>query len=821
MQTRLASFLFRLAAGLALVAFACGFQYAYITNTTTGLPLKWTPGTIPMKVMVDNATLLTDGNTRQTSIFAAMQDPARGWNQYLGNVQFAPTTAAVGNGTDNNGVNEIFFSSSPYNQSWDTNTLAITTAWYNGNQRVEADIIFNTAYTWDSYRGTEKSSPVDLQRVALHELGHVLGLDHPDTATPPISVTSIINSHVSNTDSLQAYDVSAAQFIYGPPGVPPNNNFASATTITLVNNAAALTGYNTNATKETGEPNHANNAGGRSVWWKWTPSSSGTATITTAGSVFDTILAVYTGASVSGLTLVASNDDVQDGIIQSSTVTFSATAGTTYDIAVDGFNNTPNDNYGADSGGIALNVAFTPANSVLSETVVSGHGVTFSVSAAVGTIQWQVSTDGGTTYTNLNNDSTYSGVTSSNLTIAAVTSGMSGFKYRAIVTVSGVASPSNPGTLTVAAAVFNFPTSITIDSLGNLYVGDSSLDTVQKITSATTVTTLAGSAGLAGSADGTGSAARFNQPGGLSATTAGVLGVSDTANATLRVIQTDGTVSTLAGSPTVHGNTDATGSAASFSSPIGIGRDASGNLYIADAMNHTIRKVTSAGVVTTLAGNPGVAGYVDNTGNVARFNYPTGLAVDSNGNVFVADTTNELLRKVTSAGVVTTLAGVVGVTGSTDGLGSAALFNTPGGLAVDSSGNLYLADTGNSTIRKITSGGAVTTLAGLPGIAGFKDGNGSEAWFNQPKALTLDSSGNVYVADTGNAAIRKITPAGVVTTLTLTASTGTSTTTSTTTIPPTGGGSSGGGGGGGAPSTWFFGALSLLALARRLSFRKK
>jgi len=159
--------------------------------------------------------------------------------------------------------------------------------------------------------------------------------------------------------------------------------------------------------------------------------------------------------------------------------------------------------------------------------------------------------------------------------------------------------------------------------------------------------------------------------------------------------------------------------------------------------------------------------------------------------------------------------------GSSDGVGSNALFNTPGGLAVDGSGNVYLADTGNSSIRKVTPAGLVTTLAGLPGVAGFKDGTGSDAWFNQPKALTVDGTGNVFVADTGNASIRLITPAGVVTTLPLVAATTTSSTTST--IPPTNGSSSSSssGGGGGAPSTWFFGALGLLGLARRLFAKRR
>jgi MYXO-CTERM domain-containing protein len=212
--------------------------------------------------------------------------------------------------------------------------------------------------------------------------------------------------------------------------------------------------------------------------------------------------------------------------------------------------------------------------------------------------------------------------------------------------------------------------------------------------------------------------------------------------------------------------------------------------------------------------------------------------VDASGNVYVADTTNNLLRKITPDGTVSTLAGVVGVAGSSDGTGSAALFNMPGGLAVDASGNIYLADTGNSTIRKITPAGVVTTIAGLPGVAGFKDGTGSDAWFNQPKALTVDATGNVFVADTGNATVRQITPAGVVTTpyltqaaVSTTSTTTTSTTTTTTaagtgTISPANGSTVGtapasSSSGGGAPSTWFLGALGLLGALRRFYSKRR
>jgi len=486
------------------------------------------------------------------------------------------------------------------------------------------------------------------------------------------------------------------------------------------------------------------------------------------------------------------------------------------------------------SGAASLTVQPAPVTPVTivipttSQIVTTGHTVTFTASGAADGGQWQVSNDGGSTWSNLSAGGAYRNVTAATLEITGVTAAMNNNRYR-YVTAAGT---SNAVLLTVAATFFPFPVGLAADSAGNLYVSDTAADTVQKISGNGTVVLLAGTAGQIGTTDGTGTGARFNDPAGLAAAPDGTVSVADYANGTIRRITPAGAVTTLAGSTTTRGNADGTGTAATFSSPLGVALDGNGNLYVADALNSTVRKVTADGGVTTVAGKAGVTGSTDATGTAARFNHPTGIAVDSAGNVYVADATNNTIRKIAPAGAVTTLAGLAGVSGSSDGAGNGALFNNPGGLAVDPAGNVYVADTGNSTIRKVTPAGNVTTLAGLPGIAGLMDGTGGTAWFNQPQGLARDASGALYVTDTGNAAIRKVTPAGTVTTLSLTAGpaptqptdTAASSSSGTGSTAPTSGGStstaapstgSGGGGGGGALGSWFAAALGVACLLRR------
>jgi hypothetical protein len=323
----------------------------------------------------------------------------------------------------------------------------------------------------------------------------------------------------------------------------------------------------------------------------------------------------------------------------------------------------------------------------------------------------------------------------------------------------------SPGSVdgTRAAARFNLPTGVAVDGAGNVYVADAENSTIRKVTRAGVVTTLAGTAGMSGSADGTGAAARFFFPTSVALDGAGNVYVADTGNNTLRKVTPTGAVTTLAGTPGMMGSTDGTGPAARFNFPSGVAVDGAGNVYVADQVNSIIRRVTAAGVVTTLAGTPGTPGSADGTGAAARFNFPSGVAVDGAGNVYVVDHGNSTLRKITAAGIVTTLAGTPGVSGSADGTGAAARFFFPTGVAVDGAGNVYVADF--ETIRKVTPTGVVTTLAGAPGVQGSADGRGVAARFFAASGVAVDGAGNLYVADDGNSNIRKVTPTGVVTTL--------------------------------------------------------
>ena len=301
----------------------------------------------------------------------------------------------------------------------------------------------------------------------------------------------------------------------------------------------------------------------------------------------------------------------------------------------------------------------------------------------------------------------------------------------------------------IADARFYQPTGVAVDAAGNIYVADSENHRIRKITTAGIVSTLAGS-GTAGAAEGVGTAAQFNSPRAVAVDGTGNVYVADGINNKIRKITPAGEVSTLAGSG-AYGFADGDGINAKFYFPKGIALDASGNIYVADDINHRIRKITPTGTVTTIAGS--TSGADDGLGINAKFHNPTGVTLDAAGNIYVADAGNNRIRMITPTGTVTTIAG--STVGVTEGTGTAAKFNKPVGIAIDASGNIYVADDENERIRKITTGSVVSTLAG-GFLSGLADGVGGDAKFNSPSGLAIDASGNIYVADRHNHSIRKI-----------------------------------------------------------------
>ncbi|MCX6725052.1 MAG: NHL repeat-containing protein, partial [Candidatus Saccharibacteria bacterium] len=305
------------------------------------------------------------------------------------------------------------------------------------------------------------------------------------------------------------------------------------------------------------------------------------------------------------------------------------------------------------------------------------------------------------------------------------------------------------------AASFKTPTGIAVDNSGNIYVADNGNNKIRKITPAGVVNTLAGS-GSVGSNNGTSSSASFNGPYSVAVDNSFNVFVADYQNYKIRQVNSAGDVTTFAGSGN-QVSIDGTGTNASFNYPSGIAQDNAGNKYVTDVVGHKIRKITPSGVVTTFAGS-GSYGFADGTATAAKFYWPTGIVVDAMGYVYVADYGNNRIRKITPAGEVTTLAGS-GSAGSDNGTGLSASFNHPKSLALDGAGNLYVADMSNNYIRKVTPSGVVTTFAGN-GATGSTDGVLASASFYEPNGVAVDGTGNIYVADMGNNKIRKIASSG-------------------------------------------------------------
>ena len=424
----------------------------------------------------------------------------------------------------------------------------------------------------------------------------------------------------------------------------------------------------------------------------------------------------------------------------------------------------------------------------VAQTITPGQNAVFSVATrgAPTTYAWERMPFGTTSWITLSDNGTYAGSATATLTVNGVTTAMSGDQFRCAITLSGSAVATPSSTLVVdeplivsafagqvgvtglqngtgTGAQFKVPSGAAVDSFGNVFIADFSNNQIREITPEGVVTTPYGSpAGTAGSANGQGNSATFNQPNGIAVDSSNNLYVADSGNNEIRkIIASSGQVITLA---------------SGFNTPLAVALDSLGNVYVADTNNEIIRKISTVGTVSTIAGQTGVSGYANGTGTAALFNTPTGIAVDSAGNVYVADLDNYVIRKI-STGVVTTPYGQAGVAGHLDGAGNHALFNTPIGLAIDSANNIYVADsqippattstlTGNNLVRHITPAGVISTIAGQAGVTGSANGTGTAATFYSLQALAVGGSGIIYLADTFNQLIRAGAPP---TTLTVTA----------------------------------------------------
>jgi len=324
-----------------------------------------------------------------------------------------------------------------------------------------------------------------------------------------------------------------------------------------------------------------------------------------------------------------------------------------------------------------------------------------------------------------------------------------------VLTLAG--QPQVPGTTNGLGtnALFNEPAGIAVAANGTVYVADSANHAIRTIATNGLVTTFAGQLGVPGSQNATGTNAQFNYPSGLAFDSGGNLLVTDTGNATIRKITPAGSVTTIAGVAGQSGFLDGAAGTAEFGSPLGLAVATNGNVYIVDSGNHVIRLLTN-GVVATLAGNPNIWGSADGQGTNALFNAPSGVALDGQGNLWVSDTDNDTIRKVTPAGLVSTYAGQAGVDGTNDGPVATARFCRPAELAFDPQGNLLVADSFNHTLRKISPHGVVSTISGAPGVSGSTDGLNRHGRYFNPYGLAFNTNGLLFVADSYNELIRQV-----------------------------------------------------------------
>jgi len=321
-----------------------------------------------------------------------------------------------------------------------------------------------------------------------------------------------------------------------------------------------------------------------------------------------------------------------------------------------------------------------------------------------------------------------------------------------IRTIAGTGAPGYAGDGGPAAAArLSFPVGVAVDATLNVFIADFGNNTVREINGAGAIRTIAGT-GVAGySGDGgPASSAHLKQPADVTVDSAGNVLIADFGNQRIRKVTPAGLITTFVGPP-------------QLTSPSGLAFDRNGNLFISDFNTNTVLKVTSAGITTRVAGN-GTQGYTGDSGSAtsAQLNQPAQVAVDSSGNLLIADLGNNRVRKVSTSGIITTLAGsgVAGFSGD-GGSATAARLNVPTGVAVDSLGNLFVSDFGNQRIRKVNPSGLIATVAGT-GVQGFSGDGGpaTSAELNQPARVGLAANGDFYIADAGNARIRVVAALG-------------------------------------------------------------
>ena len=318
-------------------------------------------------------------------------------------------------------------------------------------------------------------------------------------------------------------------------------------------------------------------------------------------------------------------------------------------------------------------------------------------------------------------------------------------------------------------AELDLPCGLTLDASGDLYMAEGGISQrIREVTAGGIISTVAGATHFAGDG-GPAVAALLSFPEGVAADASGNVYIADTSNLRIRQITPDGKIRTLAGNGIQSTSGDgAAAIAASLNTPVGVAVDSVGNVYAADAGNNRIRRISPPGIITTIAGT-GTAGATGDSGPAtsATLNGPTALVVDSHGNIFIADQGNNRIRKVDAKGIITTVAGT-GTAGSAGdgGPATAAQLNVPDGVALDSAGNLYIADRNNYCVRKVDSNGVITTIAGI-GVQGFSGDGGpaTAATMRWPTGIAVDGAGNVIFGDLNNGRIRMVDPYGVITTI--------------------------------------------------------